>query len=1392
MSLHFVNAAGMQTPSTTLPGCGQSQMTIVFNFKFDGTVTASAVGRALFNHSTFIVSVFGVNAVAQTISLNLQYLTLTGVTQAVVTVSPGVVYSIGMTYDKDNPSSQVVYLNGVPTLFSNPQTGVLATSSKPIIFGINTDVTTYPLSWYVENLMTWSGYAASQSEVIQVGNREADATTIGLSAAWREWWTLLGTSGAVPAPGDVGLAGSITGQVPIQSPFVGTVMAASSLTYGDPIPFVSQAVYETPVICSSGKTLRIASKVAATGAALSIKAGSVQGTVSINVNGGDPVDLSVLLYSGSHDGILYSIPQQILPTDVVTFTAPDAFYSTPLGVASGCTNLACINRSGKPLYSDQTPPTRVGINFSSGSTASGYWSSEQTIRNWALRLPYAAALAAANPLRANNTLSKNLTGSGFVNTATANPLDTTGMPIVPGLWLVVWDDLNLASPTNIFLSSPVGAFVTELTAYYNAGDVNGVGKARVFQTHAQCQYAFTLTQDLGASDTILYVSTTSGLSATVGACFIQVGSEFMIVTAIDATNKKITVTRAAFGTTAAAYTATTAGAYVYFATNNNISLNISNASNSPNYANLAVYSPLDWTPPNPPAPVVADRSFANLMWPGGDVRRTIANGCGVFRHMDTTPTFSAMIEAKDMRLDTDPFWHDYRANQSLYQFRHLQATAPTVANTPYIYSADDGQTFTATLGADITTTPDAGTIETITITDAATAPVFAGLRLVIDDEVCVVFDSQGDQVQVSRGAEGTTPATHTAGTITVRGRIPVASTSLWESNGTGAILFTTDAAQHKLQTGQWPVYPNWTDTNKLARFPVTLVNAIAASDTSLTISVDSGNWQYVVYGLNLNFDNEYMKITAVTHNTGDTTATVTVTRQIMTSGGGKNAMAHAASTVGTACSGGVLMQSADGTITAWQENRAWTNIPILVTGPNTFITRPAITSFGTQKGFVVGTQDFDTTPVIDGSLGEMTLSLTAYPSPSFSVEYTSRSTSLWEGSYQWVNLPLLASTDLTRFFAQRVRDNLPTGKHKVVLELGNEVWNYGNSLFNAINLMGQITGQANVMDWWILRTVKKFNEFKAVFDEQGRGSEVLMSLPYQTNGIGFVTGRCQALGISVDVVSTAPYTSPGNTQAHYDAFNAADDEQACDLWIFDLEFYNGGVGYTLRNDKLSRNAYTAATGQSVQYICYEGGLDTCVPKPPTGMNDATKLNYGVQRNMDLYYNPCRYFAEYDYLYVINKIGGVDGIALFNHCQPPFNPGTPAAPTWELWGMKLFSGQPIGYGDGRNGTVDNRLCLATPGKTHSKQANVNQDLQNVAIRPQAFLDYSEAYWTPAPPVENDDMPRRLRPMLIQRRLPRTQPILLASRDVSETPPPPGPTPVPIQGRRVAVFRTTIVS
>ncbi|QEH38647.1 hypothetical protein OJF2_72530 [Aquisphaera giovannonii] len=146
--------------------------------------------------------------------------------------------------------------------------------------------------------------------------------------------------------------------------------------------------------------------------------------------------------------------------------------------------------------------------------------------------------------------------------------------------------------------------------------------------------------------------------------------------------------------------------------------------------------------------------------------------------------------------------------------------------SPYVYSATMGTPFQATLGAPIADTgsldANGRLVSTITISDAATAPVIVGLVLRIDSEDMGVLAVSGTQVTVRRGSRSTTPATHTAGvgtlgSVTVTGRIAASLANLGAR--TFAAEFVTQSP-HGLVTGAiyrfapFSSWPTFTDNQK--------------------------------------------------------------------------------------------------------------------------------------------------------------------------------------------------------------------------------------------------------------------------------------------------------------------------------------------------------------------------------------------------------------------------------------------------------------------------------------------------------------------------------------------------------------------------------------------------
>jgi hypothetical protein len=308
----------------------------------------------------------------------------------------------------------------------------------------------------------------------------------------------------------------------------------------------------------------------------------------------------------------------------------------------------------------------------------------------------------------------------------------------------------------------------------------------------------------------------------------------------------------------------------------------------------------------------------------------------------------------------------------------------------------------------------------------------------------------------------------------------------------------------------------------------------------------------------------------------------------------------------------------------------------------------------------------------------------------------------------------MATNDLVRKLARDVRDNLAPGK-SLWVELSNEPWNFAipNQYFKYIS-RSLYPGQ-DAMAYYVKRTDEVAAIFRSVFGEQGRSGEIKVLLNVQavnTFGASLLTwAASQTPKIKIDGLAIAPYLNPGTNW--FDAASAAmfanlDIEQALDLWIHNQYYKTDNLGLTAF--AAAWNAviagYNSSTGYKCQLISYEGGVELIYP--------SSVANY-KERDRDCVYHPNWYIIETDWYYLLQSIG----FKLFNVFALSHD--------WYqgryLWGLYHWSGQPYGRGDGSDGLPDNRLCQATPGQPSSKAATTNQDLQNVSVRGQAWLDWN---------------------------------------------------------------------
>jgi hypothetical protein len=111
----------------------------------------------------------------------------------------------------------------------------------------------------------------------------------------------------------------------------------------------------------------------------------------------------------------------------------------------------------------------------------------------------------------------------------------------------------------------------------------------------------------------------------------------------------------------------------------------------------------------------------------------------------------------------------------------------------------------------------------------------------------------------------------------------------------------------------------------------------------------------------------------------------------------------------------------------------------------------------------------------------------------------------------------------------------------------------------------------------------------------------------------------------------------------------------------------------------------------------------------------TCRNYWIEMIRDIDRHPQMLTVMQDYFASLQAAGYTD-FHLYNF-------GMDYAGQEKTWGAYRSLAEVNGYGDGRGGSVDNRLTLARPGQTHSKALNTNFLRATVNTRGQAFADWN---------------------------------------------------------------------
>jgi hypothetical protein len=701
-----------------------------------------------------------------------------------------------------------------------------------------------------------------------------------------------------------------------------------------------------------------------------------------------------------------------------------------------------------------------------------------------------------------------------------------------------------------------------------------------------------------------------------------------------------------------------------------------------NFANDVIYGPGDFTPG---APTVLDRSDPYA--PSAAFLERFANGVGSLRFIDVFWGYGGMGSESEpehaFRL-TDYAWGLWggKVNQDAF-FASARPWNPAV--TPYLYSTlfgHFGEEYNCTLGTSI----DA-VATVLNITDAGSAPVIFGLRLKAGTELMRVLNVTGTSVTVERGACNTTPASHASGAIQVQYR--------W-STGTGGT---------NIPGGQ------------LAE----LVSATPHKMNAMCTSQAYGAWPDWIFS-----DGSHSP------------------------------------------SGGSILNY---------------KFPVYPTGANTVLMYLP----SNQVPWVT----LSTTYAQDGTCK---LAGKWPSSPAAPVEFGAHMASQFPGCALHFSLPHCTTDSLAWAAWRWVRDNLPADRN-VYFEYSNEPWNYIFNEYTPLqNMAAWLYPASQGFEFYVERMTQILAIGRAVWTAAGRDPNllhgVINSQKGDTSGVSIKLEWAKStLGYPIDIVMFATYMqmdSSATTQAAYWNYN---DNQALDLCM--ALFRGDPTGYTAISVNMNNviNAYNAAHAEDCRLYGYEGGMSIAVPALSTtltsgidasttsvpvassaGFVAGTPLLCGsewmaissvagnvftvargqfgstaaghanasavrtawIERSHDLMYNPSVYFLEQEHYGLLQEQGFV------GHNTYSITMGS--AETGTYYGAYHIQTQQPGYGNGLDLKFDNRLCLATPGKSNSKGATVDQDAHTVSVRGQAFLDWMAG--TSGVPIDPPDTAKRV--------------------------------------------------
>ena len=539
---------------------------------------------------------------------------------------------------------------------------------------------------------------------------------------------------------------------------------------------------------------------------------------------------------------------------------------------------------------------------------------------------------------------------------------------------------------------------------------------------------------------------------------------------------------------------------------------------------------------------------------------------------------SNQAELLHLRNITDFSWNNsLRDNRQIY-WNTAQPVVPGASK--YIYS-EWALPYLATLGAAITSPTQA----TITISDAASAPVFAYQLIQIDDELMRVLPGvAGESVPVERGASGTIPATHgtgigTLGSVMVFGRYNLASLDQLGGSQQQFVEYVSLTA-HNLKSGQ----------------------VVSADGTWPTFSfTDGSEGQGTPTG-------SYGGYGRVGWVTGPYTVMVTI---------------------GWATAGPVTLAS---TV----------------------------------------------------SMGANAYSTISLPEVGLPYDAAAWIANQFPGCRLWINLPCNFSDSYAYAVANKVKE-FYTNTGNIYLEVGDEPWNWGLTPLEMLGQLSQIAqppANAGTYAFMVFRTGRLAAIFEEVMALPLQGASNLSSIHNMLAAAARATylSYAEAQGVSIGAVVSAPYLTADTSSASVTAYGYANIQQAVDMFVHDWWYNTNGFFPLMAAISGAIAAYNSATGGNCEMGTYEGGYANGVP--PACVN-AYPMARDIQRDPNFYigqqdmynmYQRCNLSLINDYAYSIYYY--------YNNC----------------WAAYSWPDQDHGRGDGSDGKINNRLCVATPGYT----------------------------------------------------------------------------------------------